>query len=103
MLHRAGAVIVELFVIMGGNVTPRKYIFQMLKKIGIHCHHIFKVAVDGTILHHQDFAVALDDGGFDLAGFFVEQDLVRQFAVNDLLPDFRNALGAKRVGRARPA
>ncbi len=75
----------------------------MLEEVDIHRHHIFKVAVDGAILHHQDFAVALHDGGFDLAGFFIEQDFMRQFAVNNLLPDFRNALGTQRVRGARPS
>ena len=57
----------------------------------------------GAILHHQDLAVALDDLGLDLADLLVHQDFDRQLAVEDLLADFGNALGAERIGRARPA
>src|SRR5581483_5202514 len=39
----------------------------------------------------------------DLAYFLVEQDVVGQLAIEDLLPDFRHALRAQRVGRPRPA
>ena len=61
------------------------------------------MAVDGAVLHHQDLAVALDDLGLDLADLLVQQDLVRQLAVDDLLADLRDALGAERVGGAGPA
>ncbi len=59
--------------------------------------------MDGAVFHHQDLAVALDDFGLDLADFFVHQHFVGQFAVEDLLADFRHALGAQRVGGTRPA
>src|SRR6202167_3870547 len=57
----------------------------------------------GAILDHENFAVALDDGGLDLADLLVEQDLVRQFAVHDLLANLRDAAWAERIGLARPA
>ena len=74
-----------------------------MKNGGVDRHHVFEVAVDGAVLHHQDLAVALDDLGLDLADLLVEQDFVGQLAVDDLLADLRNALGAERVGGAGPA
>jgi hypothetical protein len=56
-----------------------------------------------AIFHHQNLAVALDDGGLDLADLFVHQHFVRQFAVENLLADFRHTLRAQRIGGARPA
>jgi hypothetical protein len=61
------------------------------------------VAVLRAVLDHPDLAVALDDLRLDLADFFVHQNVDRQMAVENLLANFRHALGAKRVGRARPA
>ncbi len=95
MLHCAGAVVVQLFVVVRGDVAPGENVFQVLEEFGVHGHHVFKVAMDGAIFHHQDLAIALNDRGFDLACFFVEQDLVRQLTVHDLLADFRHALGTE--------
>ena len=61
------------------------------------------MAVLGAVLDHQDLAVALDDLGLDFADFFVQENFVRQFAVEDLLADLWDALGTERVCRARPA
>ena len=99
----AGAVIVQLFVVVGADVAAREDVFQVLEEGGIDRHHVFEVAVHGAILHHQDLAVALDDLRLDLADLFVQQNLVRQFAVDDLLPDLRDATRAQRIGRAGPA
>ena len=99
----AGAMLVELFVVVRANVAAGERFFQMFEERRVDGHHVLKVAVLGAILHHDDFAVALDDGGFDFAHLFVEQDLVRQFSVDDLLPDFGNAARAQRIGLARPA
>ena len=85
------------------DVAAGENVFQVLGEVGVNRHHVFEVAVDGTIFHHQNLAVALDDGGFNLADFFVEQHFDRQFAVENLLANFGDALGAQRVGRARPA
>ena len=81
-----------------GNTSSR-----WRREFGVDRHHVFEVAVDGAVFHHQDLAVALDDFGLDLADFFVHQHFVRQFAVENLLADFRHALGAERVSGARPA
>src|SRR3989440_2040883 len=61
------------------------------------------MTVLGAVLDHENLAVALDDLSFDLADFFIEQDLVGQFAVENLLADLRNTPRAKRVGATRPA
>jgi len=75
----------------------------MLEEGGIDGHHVFEMAVLGAVLHHQDFAVALDDLRLDLADFFVEQNFVGQLAVENLLADLGHALGTERVRGARPA
>ena len=103
ILHRRRAVVVQLFIVVGRNVAAGKDVFQVLREIGVDRHHVFEVAVLRAILHHQDLAVALDDGGLDLADLFVHQNFVRQFAVEDLLPDFRDTLRAQRISRPRPA
>ena len=88
---------------MGANVAAGEDFFEVLEERGVHGHHVFEVAVDGAVLHHQDLAVALDDLRLDLAGLLVHQDFDGQLAVDDLLADFGHALGAERVGGARPA
>ncbi len=101
--HGRGAVVVQLLVVVRADVAAREDLFQVLEECGVDRHHVFKVAVDRAVLHHQDLAVALDDLRLDLADLLVQQDLVRQLAVDDLLADLGHAAGAKRVGRAGPA
>src|SRR5271166_2505197 len=101
--HGAAAVMMELLVIVGPNVAAGEDLFEMLEEGGVDGHHVFEVAVLGAVLHHEDFAVALDDLGFDFAGLLVHEDFDGQLAVDDLLADFRHALGAERVGGARPS
>ncbi len=48
-----------------------------------------------AVLDHPDLAITLDDLGFDLADFFVHQNVDRKMAVENLLPYFRHALGTK--------
>ena len=103
MLDGAGAVVVQGFIIVGADIAAREDFFEMLEKIGIHGHHVLKVAMLGAILHHEDLAVALDDLGLDLAGLFVQQNFVRQLAIDDLLADFRDALRAQRICAAGPS
>ncbi len=94
---------VELLIVVGGDVAAGENVLEVLGEIGVDRHHVFEVAVDGAVLHHQNSAVALDDGGFDLADLFIHQHFVRQFAVENLLADFRDTLGAERIGGAGPA
>src|SRR5258708_27273020 len=82
---------------MRGNVAAWENVFQMLEEGRVHRHQVFKMAMLGAVLHHQDLAVALDDRSLDLTDFLVEQDLVRQLAVNNLLADFRYALWTERI------
>ena len=82
---------------------PGKTSSRCLKIGGVDGHDVLEVAVDGAVLDHEDLAVALDDLGLDLADLLVEQDLVGELAVDDLLADLRDALGAERVGGAGPA
>ena len=82
---------------------PGIRVFEMFEERRVHRHHVFEVAVEGAVLHHQDLAVAFDDGGLDLADLLVQQDLVVALAVEDLLARFANAGRAERVGLARPA
>ena len=110
--HRAAAVgdgrravVVEVLVAVavGAHVAAGEALFKVLEEGRIDRHHVFKVAVLGAVLHHQDFAVALDDLGLDLAHLFVEQDFVGQLAVENLLANLGDALGTERVRGARPA
>ena len=103
VLHRRRAVVMQLLVVVGADVAAGENVFQVLREFGVNRHHVFEVAVLGAIFHHQDLAVALDDGGLDLADFFVHQHFVRQLAVENLLADFGHALRAQRIGGARPA
>ncbi len=98
-----GAVVVELLVVVGADIAAGEDVFEMLHHDGIDGHDVFEVAVNGTILDHEDLAIALNDLRFDLSDFFVEEDLMGEFAVDDLLADLRDALGAERVGGAGPA
>jgi hypothetical protein len=96
-------VVVKLVVVVGADVAAGEGFLEVLEESRVYRHDVFEVAVFLTVLDHQDFAVALDDLGLDLADFLVEEDLVREQAVDDLLADFGDALRAKRVGGARPA
>jgi len=87
---------------VSADVATGEGFFEVLEESRVNAHDIFEVAVLEAVFDHKDFAVALDDLSLDLADFFVEEDLVREDAVNDLLADFGDALGAKRVGSARP-
>ena len=98
-----GAVVVQLLVVVGADVAAGEDLFEVLEEGRVDGHHVFKVAVLGAVLDHQDLAVALDDLGLDFADLLIEQDFVGQLAVEDLLADLRDALGAERVGGAGPA
>ena len=100
-----GAVVVQLFIAfaVGAHVAAGEALFKMLEEGRVDGHDVFKVAVLGAILDHEDFAVALDDLSLDFADFFVEKNFVRQLAVENLLANLGDALGAQRVRGARPA
>ena len=95
--------VVEVFIVVGADVAARKNIFKVLEEDGIDRHDVFEVTVHCTILHHQNLAVALNDLSLDFANLLILEDLDRQFAVDDLVADVGDALGAQGVCRAGPA
>ena len=103
VLDRAAAVVVELLVVVGADVAAREHFFEVLEEGGVDRHHVLEVAVNRAVLHHQDLAVALEDGRLDLADLLVQQDADVLLAVENRLPRFARARRAERVGLARPA
>ena len=103
--HRRGAVVVQFFVALAvrPHIAARKTLFQVLEKLRVDRHHVFKVPMLGAVLHHQDLAVPLDDLRLDLAHLLVEQNFVGQLAVQNLLANLRHALGTQRVRGPGPA
>ena len=103
VLDRAAAVVVQLLVVVRADVAAREHLLEVLEELGVDRHHVFEVAVNRAVLHHQDLAVALEDRRLDLADLLVQQDADVLLAVEDLLPRFAHAGRAERVGLARPA
>ncbi len=99
----AGAMFVQLLVVVRTDVAAGEDVFQVLEEGGVDGHHIFEVAVNRAILDHEDLAIALDDLRFDLAGLVGVENFERLLAVENLLPDLRDALRAQRIGCAGPA
>jgi len=95
--------IVKVCVVVGADIAAGEDFFEVLEELSVDGHDVFEVTVDGAILHHEDLAVALDDLSLDLAGLFVLEDLDGEFAVDDLVADVGDALGAKGVRCAGPA
>src|SRR6185437_2073984 len=77
--------------------------FQVLEELGVDGHHIFEMAMHRAVLHHEDFAVAIDNLRFDFARLVIVQNVDGRLPVEDLLPDFGNAARAERIRGARPA
>src|SRR5258708_5258262 len=88
---------------MGGDVAAGKNLFEMLRELRVNRHHVFKVSMRRAVLDHQDLTVAFDDLGFDLADLFIHQNFMGEMAVENLLANLRDTLGAKRICRARPS
>ncbi len=72
-------------IVVRANVAAGEALFEVLEEGRVDRHHVFKVAVLGAVLHHQDLAVALDDLGLDFAHLLVEQNFKGQLAVQNLL------------------
>src|SRR5208337_2379834 len=64
---RAGTVFVQRGIVVGSDVAAGKNVFQVLKERRVDGHNVFEMTVNGAILHHEDFAIALDNLGFDFA------------------------------------
>ena len=77
VLNGAGAVVVELLVVVSADVTAGEALFQVPEERRVDRHDVFKMTVLRAILHHQDLAVALDNLRLDFADFLVQQDLVQ--------------------------
>ncbi len=93
----------QLLVAMGADIAAGKNLFEVTREFEVEGHQVFEVPVLGAVLDHPELAFAFDDLGLDLADLFVRQNVDRQVAVEDLLTNFRHALGTKRIGGARPA
>jgi len=94
MRNRTAAVMVQLGIVVRAYVPAGEDRFQMPEECRIDRHHIFEVAVDRAILHHQDLAVALDHLRLDLARLVGVEDFERGLAIQDLLADLRHAARA---------
>ncbi len=103
VLDRAAAVVVQLLVVVGADVSTGKHIFEMLEERRVHRHHVLEMAMKGTVLHHQNLSVSFQNRGLDLADLFIQQDADVLLAVENLLTRFPNAPGAERIGLPRPA
>src|SRR6185369_12798236 len=93
----------QLLVVVGADVAARENFLKVTEEIDVDRHHVLEVAVLRAILHHQDLPVALDDRRLNFADRLVQQNFIRQLAVENVLADLRHALRTKRVRRAGPA
>ena len=85
----------QLLVVVGLDIAAGENFFEVLREFRVNRHQVFEVTVLHAVLDHPDLAVAFDDLGLDLADFFVHQNVNRQMAVENLLPNFRHALGTE--------
>ncbi len=103
VLNRAAAVVVQRRVVVRADVAAREHLFEVLEERRVDRHHVFEVTVNGAVLHHQDLAVALEDGRLDLADLLVQQHADVFLAVQNFLTRLTRARRAQRIGFARPA
>ena len=61
VLDGAGAVIVQIFVVVRRDVAAREVLLDPLEELRVDRHHVFDMAVLRAILDHPDLAVAFDD------------------------------------------
>src|SRR6185503_13209247 len=92
----------QLLVVVCADIATGEHFFEVLEECRVDGHHVFVVAMDRAVLHHDDLAVLLEDGGFDLAHLLVEKDADVLLAVENRLTRFSRAVGAQRVGLAGP-
>jgi len=64
-----------------------------MRKLRINGHHVFVLAVDRAFLHHQDFAIALDD---------LRLDFRRPFRASDRASLFLPSKDASRASLTQP-
>ena len=100
MLDAAGAVIVQVFVVVGGDVAAVEVLLNPRQELGVDGHDVFKVAVLGAIFDHPHLAVALNDLSFDLAHVLINQDPVVVSPVNNPVARLSDAGGAEGIRAA---
>ena len=103
VFHGRSSMVMQMFVLVGADIAAGENFLEVLREFGVDRHEVFEVTVLGAVLDHPDFAVTFDDLSLDLAYFFVHQHVDQQVAVENLLTNFRHALGTERIGGARPA
>src|SRR5687768_2784244 len=73
VLNRARAMVMQLFVVVGLDVSTGEHRLDMRKELRVDRHHVFKTTVDWTILDHPNLAVAFDNLCFDLTDLLVDE------------------------------
>ena len=96
--HRAGAVLVQILVIVRGNIATGILLLNPAQPLGIDGHHVFVVAVLWAVFHHPDLAIALDDLRLDLANLLAHQIAPILFTSDDGFARFLHAGGTERIG-----
>ena len=94
--------LVEILVVVCGNIAARELRLNPLKEFGVHSHHIFVMAVNRAVLDHPDLAVTLDNLRFDLTDLFLHQVAPILLAMDDGFARFLDAIRTQRVGLPWP-
>src|SRR5439155_24696036 len=102
ILDRAGTVVVQLLVVMRGNVAARKHRLDVRHKLRIHGHHVFEVAVSGAVLDHPDLAITLNDLSLDFAHLLIEKYGHIFLAAQNRFTRLNDTVRAQRISSARP-
>jgi hypothetical protein len=100
--NRAGAVTMQLFVVVRRNITAGEILFDPFQELGVNRHQVFVFSVNGAFLYHPDLAIALDNLRFDFADFFMDQIGPVFFSVDDQIARFTHAIGTQGIRGARP-
>ena len=103
MSDGAATVVVKIFVGVRGDVASGKILLDPFQEFDIDRHEVFRLAVLRAIFHHPDLTIPLDDTGFDLSDFLVEQLCPVSGAADDRFASFFDALRTERIGLARPS
>ncbi len=99
----AGAVIVQLAVVVRRDVPPGEILLNPGEELRINGHDVFEAAMERTVLDHPHLPVPLDNLGLDLPHLLGEQGAVILFPLDDPLPGLLHALGAQGIRGAGPA
>src|SRR2546422_605961 len=94
ILNRTRTMIVELLIAVGLDITTGKHVLNVREKLGIDRHHVLKVPMYRTILHHPNLAIAFDDLSLDFTNLFVDKHRDVFLAAQDLFPRLDHAIRA---------